>query len=106
MVEDARPFSISKWKHQNTQFIHKTVLEQGVRQLAHAILQQTRARLLLELSDRLSNIPLYKCRVPLKRLLQASRRDIFGHTIYLVCHFPLASRPDLSKPFIGYPTYQ
>lgn len=39
LLEDARSFSESKWKHQNAQFIHETLLEHGVSQLAYAILQ-------------------------------------------------------------------
>jgi hypothetical protein len=101
VLEYARPFSARKWKYQKAQLIHEAMLEHGTRQLAHAILHQTRARLLLELPDLLSNISLYECRVPLKRLFQGSGYDIFGHPIDLVCHFPFPGRPNLGEGFVG-----
>ncbi len=71
-LENARSCSESKWKHEKMDLIHEVMLEQRERQLAHAILQQTLARLLLELPDLLSNIPLDELGIPLERLLQGS----------------------------------
>ena len=72
MLENARPLSERKRKHEKAELIHKASFKHRVRQLAHAILQQTLARLLFEFPDLLSNIPLYERSVPLKRLLQGS----------------------------------
>src|SRR6266567_290827 len=106
MLEDARPFSESKRINKNAELIHKAMLEHCVRQLAHAILHQTLARLLFELPDLLSNVSLYECSVPLKRLLPGSGRNVLGHTVYPVRVFSFPGRPDLGKHFVGLPTYQ
>jgi hypothetical protein len=47
MLEDAWPFSESKRIHKYAKLIHKAILEHCARQLTHAVLQQTLARLLL-----------------------------------------------------------
>src|SRR5437588_857957 len=106
MLEDARPFSESKWKHENAQLIHKAMLEHCVRQLAHAILQQALAWRLLELLNFLSNISLDECSVPLKRFLQAPGRDILGHGVYPVGHLPFSGRPCLGERCVGLLTHQ
>src|SRR6266850_1144267 len=106
MLEDARPFSERKRINKNAEFIHKAILEHCVRQLAHAILQQTRARLLLELPDLLGNVSLYERSVPLKRLLLRSGRDILGHTVYPVRVFSLPCGPDPGEECVGLLTHQ
>src|SRR3954454_12516302 len=105
MLKDARPFSESKRIHENAELIHKAVPEHCMRQLAHAILQQTLARLLLELSDLLNNVSLDECSVPLKRLLQGSGRDILGHTVYPVRVFSLPGRPNHCEAQVGFLAY-
>src|SRR5260221_2609378 len=106
MLEDSRPFAESKWKNENAHLVHKAMLEHGVRQLAHAILQQALAWRLLELLNFLSNIPLDERSVPLQRFLQGSGRDILWHTVYLVRHFPLSGRPDFGEALVGLLTHQ
>lgn len=71
-LEDTRPCSERKWKHKKLDLIDKVMLEQGVRQLADAILQQALARHLLKLPDLISSIPLDEFGVPLERLPEGS----------------------------------
>jgi len=97
MLENARPRSERKRKHEQAELIHKASRKQRVRQLAHAILQQTRARLLFEFPYLLSYIPLYERRIPVKRFFQGSLRNILVHAVDSVRIFPLPGRPDLSE---------
>src|SRR5829696_3728245 len=82
------------------------MFEHGVRQLAHTVLQQTLACCLLELADLLSNVPLDERSIPSKRLLQGSRRDVLGHTVYPLCVLSLPGGPDGGESFVGLLTHQ
>jgi hypothetical protein len=106
MLENAWPFSESKRKHKNAEFINKAMLEHCVRKLSRAILQQILPRPLLKLPDLLSDVPFYECRVPLKRFLQGSRSDILGHPIYPVRDFSLSGRPDFGEGLVSLPSHQ
>jgi hypothetical protein len=106
MLEDTRPFSKNKRIYENTELIHKIMLEHCACQLAHAILHQTLPRRLLELPDLLRHVPRYERSVPLERLLQGSGRDILGHIVYSVRVFSLSGRPDLGEGFVGLLTHQ
>lgn len=106
MFEDARPFSEGKRKHEHAELIDQASLKHRLRQFSHAILQQTLARLLLELPDLLSNVPLYEASIPLKRLLEGSGRDILGHAVDPVRVFSLPGWPDLGEELVGLLTHQ
>src|SRR5579872_1628693 len=105
LFEDAWPFSKGKRKHENAELIDQPGLKHRMCQFSYAILQQTLARLFLELPDLLNNAPLYEPGIPLKRLLQGSGCDILGHAVYPIRVFSLPGRPDPGEELVGLLTH-